>query len=221
MVNALKQLLSYFYPAFCVSCRVIINGCDALCISCFASLPRASVLRITLPKGTALAVHAVTHYEGVGAFLVAAKEGRNQEGARTLGRLLAQYVKAHALVYDVIVPVPLHWVRFLWRGYNQAALMARALVSEGAYISRSFCRMKKTKDQKHLSGAARRRNVAHAFGTGWFVSAHRVRQDIAGKHVLIVDDVYTTGSTVRELAAVIERFKPASITVLLGCRVLR
>ncbi len=91
---------------------------------------------------------------------------------------------------DVVVPVPLSRERLRERGYNQSALLARAL---GRRINRrvderSFCRIKNTEHQSRLTGDERRKNLIGAFKT---VDAHGVR----GRTVLLIDDVMTSGNT--------------------------
>lgn len=90
---------------------------------------------------------------------------------------------------DVIAPVPLHAARERERGYNQAALLARklGLDLQRPVVEDALMRTKPTAPQINLSAQERRDNVRGAFQT--------VNSSLAGKHILLVDDVYTTGST--------------------------
>lgn len=97
---------------------------------------------------------------------------------------------------DVIVPIPLHRARELERGYNQAWLLASSLAAcSGIPVVENgvFVRSVDTPHQTGLPSAQRRRNLAGAF-------AVRDPDALAGKHVLLVDDVMTSGSTVAECA---------------------
>jgi ComF family protein len=111
-----------------------------------------------------------------------------------LGRLFALWLKraADALIADadLIAPVPLHSGRLFRRRYNQAAEIARPLarLSGRPYLADSLIRHRDTGSQGGKSATGRRRNVAGAFEVR---HAHRV----AGKRVLLVDDVLTTGAT--------------------------
>jgi ComF family protein len=125
---------------------------------------------------------------------------------RAAGELLADA--------DVVVPVPLHRGRLLKRKYNQAAELARPLAaSAGArYLADTLRRARDTGSQAGRSGSARRRNVQGAFKV-----SHPGR--IAGKRVLIVDDVMTTGATVEACARALKRAGAVGVDVAVLARV--
>ena len=95
--------------------------------------------------------------------------------------------------YDYIVPVPLHSQRLKQRGLNQAALLARLLLAPGSgNLTRDLLlRVQQTKPQTGLNGVERRRNLKKAFA----VNTH---YRLAGARICLVDDVFTTGTTVSE-----------------------
>jgi ComF family protein len=93
---------------------------------------------------------------------------------------------------DALLPVPLHWLRHGVRGFNQATEICRALRGQvDLPISRNAYRHRATPQQSGSSARARRRNLRQAFS---------IRGRVTAKHVLIVDDVVTTGETCRQLA---------------------
>jgi ComF family protein len=116
---------------------------------------------------------------------------------------------------DVLVPVPLHPRRARERGYNQALLLARRL--ERAWgvpvAADALRRTVATQPQADLDAAARRRNVRDAF-------AVRSPELIAGRHVVLVDDVLTTGATAAECAMSLRRAGAATVGVLTVARAL-
>jgi ComF family protein len=118
---------------------------------------------------------------------------------RLLGQLLAGSILASGQALpDVLVPVPLHRGRLAERGYNQALEIARVVGRALALPVDPDCceRRLATLPQAALDVGARRRNIRGAFG---------VRASLAWRHLAILDDVVTTGSTVEELARVLRR----------------
>jgi ComF family protein len=119
-------------------------------------------------------------------------------GARLLGRafglLLRPSLARAAAEVDALVPVPLHRTRLRERGYNQARELARTLSRELRLpvLERGIERHERALSQTGQNARERRATMAHAF---------RVKRDLAGLRVAIVDDVVTTSATVNALAA--------------------
>jgi len=115
---------------------------------------------------------------------------------------------------DIIVPVPLHIKRLRERGFNQAVLLAKTFFPAEKEKLRVdlLIRHKQTLPQTGLDGAARRKNLKNAF---------RITDpdEVAGKNVLLIDDVYTTGTTVNECARMMRRASAADVQVFTLARV--
>ena len=114
--------------------------------------------------------------------------------AGILGQLLANHLKTEGVeLPECILPVPLHPLRLAMRGYNQALEIARPLsTSLGLPIETTLCkRARYTGPQARLSPIERKRNVHNAFA---------LNRNNKYRHIAIIDDVMTTGSTMRELA---------------------
>lgn len=127
---------------------------------------------------------------------------------RTLGALLAQALLAEEPgAAELIVPVPLHAARLRERGYNQAMELARPVGRRlGVPVQEAVQRIRATPGQAGLKAVERRRNVRGSF-------AVTAPSTVSGRRVAIVDDVFTTGATVTELAECLRRAGAASVTV--------
>ena len=110
--------------------------------------------------------------------------------------------------FDCVTPVPLHWRRRWQRGFNQADLLARRVAAHsGIPRTRLLRRLRSTASQASLSNTSRRRNVAAAF-------ACRRPDRAAGRKILLIDDVMTTGSTAAACALALKRAGAARVSLL-------
>ena len=107
---------------------------------------------------------------------------------------------------DAIVPIPLHWLRRLWRGYNQSWEAAVCLGNElGIPVRKYLRRTKKTQPQSTLNARERQKNLR-----GVFTATHNVE----GMKLLLLDDVFTTGATLTNAANTLLKAKAHSIAVI-------
>lgn len=160
--------------------------------------------------------HSLGEYQGrLREAVLRMKAGSGESLSEMMGRVLAEEL-GEALRrdrIDVVVPVPLHWRRVWTRGYNQAAAAARELAA-GLNLrceSRALVRIRHTPQQVHSSAAARRENVRGAF---WA----RRPASLAGKRILLVDDVMTTGSTAGEAARTLKGAGATAVIVAVLAR---
>ncbi len=133
--------------------------------------------------------------------------------------LLALFFTKHMLQslkgnkFDIIVPVPLHWRRLFWRQFNQSAelthLLSKALNKPKNCTS--LVRTKSTPSQGKKTRKERISNISDAF-------AWKNREDINKKHVLLVDDVFTTGATLQACCKVLKNHGAAKITTAVIAR---
>jgi ComF family protein len=127
---------------------------------------------------------------------------------KPLGNLMATYWQQHPMPADVVVPVPLHAIRLHERGYNQAALLARELTQQAGLTldERMLVRKRATAPQVKLSAKERRENVHDAF--------YCCDDGLAGKRVLLIDDVCTTGATLEACAIALHESGARSVQAL-------
>lgn len=119
---------------------------------------------------------------------------------------------------DIIMPVPLHFRRLLTRRYNQAAILAQRLGREVdiPVLVGGLKRIRHTPSQGHLKAGERAKNVKKAFSV-----PEKYREQIEGRTILLIDDVFTTGSTVGECAKVLKKSGAAKVYVLCIARVVK
>ena len=161
-----------------------------MCAGCHDDLPWIEAMQPAKPLYVAVAPLA---YEfPVDAAIKALKFRRRLWYGPALAQLACRYIDALPPDIDALLPVPLHWRRKWWRGFNQAHEIARPVARQlGVPLIDCVRRARATRPQSGLSAGERQRNVQGAFV---------VRGHCRARHVLIVDDVITTGVTIAQLA---------------------
>jgi len=185
------MLLDFFMPARCAGCGA--PGGE-LCPRCEARIATSQAI-VVGARGSTPPLVALGMYEGC---LRTALLSLKFRGARGMGMRLGRWIAGRLFwPFDLIVPVPLHAARLRERGYNQAAEIAKGIASasDRACVEDAIERVRATAPQSGLEARERLVNVADAFAAG------RRRNVVADRRVLIVDDVVTTGATVRASSA--------------------
>jgi len=204
--RAVYDVAGLFFPQLCPICRARSSEEFALCEACLAHLrqlksPLSDALkdRLKLPEGLIvmpLSVRAAFPYEDA-KVVQAIAVGKYREGPAGLGALARLW--AERLLEsqsfnqpDYVLAVPLHPKRLRERGYNQAELITKAFgkTLSVTVLPYALTRTRATVSQTTLSAAERQTNVA-----GAFVVAEKFKPLLHGKHVMVLDDVLTTGST--------------------------
>ena len=198
--------LDFLTGPLCRCCGMpfeIAPGADALCGACHADPPAYDRMRAAVAYGPIAR-----------ALALKLKYGRRPGIAHMMARHMRRYLPDDG--EWLMAPVPLHRWRIWRRGYNQSALMARALATEAGHMLALDLieRIRPTPVLRGLGPAGREKAVRGAF-------AIRNGAQIKGRSVILVDDVYTTGATVRACAKLLKRAGAAQVTVLCWARVVR
>lgn len=226
--SSAEIVLRSIYPRRCIICRRILpltleeylcGECHnkiewisgSVCESCGKPIPAygrcrsCNSMRIYYDKGYAVYVYKDEMRDAIHRFKYGGKGGF----ARFFGREMALFADLEDIpLTDLIVPVPIHSERQRKRGYNQSELLADIYCSiRGSESVRLLKRVKKTKPQSGLKKEDRIKNVRGVF------AINDCGIDIKGKSVLLIDDIYTTGSTVNECARVLKRAGAKSVYV--------
>ncbi|MCC7163168.1 MAG: ComF family protein [Anaerolineae bacterium] len=203
------RLLDLLFPSRCVNCG---RPGAALCADCLATIqpissptcprcgnplssPDAVCFDCRAHPKTITQIQSVCWHDEVARRAVhALKYKKRRDVAPELARFLVAKLAVSELDIDLITGVPLYPVRELERGYNQADLLAiHTANARGLAYKRVMRRTRATRDQIELDAAARRLNVKNALFAD--------EQQVAGKNVLLVDDVATTGATLEACAS--------------------
>jgi ComF family protein len=171
---------------------------------------------LTRPRAFARARAACLYDEASRDLILRFKHADRTDLARLFARWIGRAAADLLTEVDAVAPVPLHATRLLARRYNQAAEIARPLARAHrlAYLPDALVRARRTDTQGGKSGSGRRRNVAGAFE----VPSGRAKR-VAGKSILLVDDVLTTGATLEGCARALLKAGAARVDVAVVARV--
>jgi len=236
--GALGFALDFGLPPLCPACRGLVGDDGGLCAACWAQLsfiappfcerlgtpfgydPGRGVLSteaVANPPAFARARAAVRYDDIASALVHALKYGDRLDLAPTMGRWMARAGGELTDGADALVPVPLHWRRLWARRFNQAAALARAISQSCGVpvLDDALKRIRATPQQVGLKRADRATNVQGAFGVPDARSAA-----VAGRRLVLVDDVLTSGATVDACARALLRAGAAKVDVLVFARVV-
>ncbi|MBX3594550.1 MAG: ComF family protein [Sphingomonas sp.] len=198
--------LTLIAPPWCAACNLPFDhdrGPDAWCAACLAEPPAHGGVRAAVAYGPVARSLALR-----------LKYGRRTGHAVTAARMMARLMPGDAAL---MVPVPLHRWRLWSRGFNQAALIARALSRlTGVPVEAELLRrVRATPVLRNLNGRGRRKAVAGAFAL-----APDARARLDGRHIVLIDDVHTSGATSDACVRLLRRAGAARVTILCWARVI-
>jgi len=234
--SVLHSVLDIALPRLCAACREPVEG-SGLCPICWSKLsfiarpycerlgipfaydPGPGILSmeaIADPPAYRRARAAVRFDEISRALVHALKYGDRLDLAPMMGRWMRHAGRELLAEADGLVAVPLHWRRLWTRRFNQSAMLATAIAAEsGVPLVGTLRRVKATAQQVGLTRTERAGNVQGAFRV-----PEEGRAMVAGRRLIVVDDVLTSGATVEGCARALLRAGAANVDVLIFARVV-
>lgn len=228
-----EAALRILYPPHCALCDTILTkGEDGCCSACAKKLPRVQAptcFRCGKPVGSWEAEYcddclrtrhwyeqgaaAVTYTGAMRRSVYRMKADNRRDYLDFYARLMAEVLKKYRYIWqpELLIPVPMHWKKRQKRGYNQSELLARKLSHlTGIPVDRTLIRcIRPHAAQKQLGRKARMKNLDGSF------ALQRSPEHL--QRVLLIDDVYTTGSTVDALARLLSEAGVPHIFFLVLC----
>ncbi len=227
MIRFLRDFISLFYPEVCLVCGEGLNSKEEfVCTMCMYKLPKTNyhtntdnpLAKVFWGRVEVNAVAAYCHYQKGNSVQDLVHElkynGKKQLGTY-LGKWYGNDLKESPLFnkVDAIVYIPLHPTKLKKRGYNQSALFAEGLAQSMVVpvLHGALSRVKNTDTQTRKSRIERWANVEGIFKVD-------KPEELINKHVLLVDDIITTGATIEACAVELLKANPASISIAsIGC----
>lgn len=228
--------LDVLIPAQCLGCETIVDAPGALCASCWPKLrfidrpycdacgvpfdfdvgagalcPSCVRDRPEYERGRS----AVVYDDGSRGLILGLKHGDRTDTVRAFARWMARAGSELLADADVLVPVPLHWTRLFKRRYNQSALIAYALGKlTGVDVAPDLLiRSRRTPPLGSLGASQRLATMRNV------IAMHpRRRRDLSGCRVVLIDDVHTTGSTLRSCSRTLLKAGAGAVDVLTVAR---
>jgi ComF family protein len=218
------KIANILSPPACAYCCDRLSERSVLCALCTdriwsvapQSVPLAQ-LQDLAKQGLeipAVMIHAIGLYQEPLKSLILSKRYGDRVASKQLGELLWRHTPLSQMPCDVLIPIPLHWRRYAYRGFNQAEVMAQQVAHyNGATVAPALTRIRHTAYQSGLVLQERKANVQAAFAlNNQFL--------LEGKRIVLIDDLITTGATMTEAVKVLLQTRPASITAVVAARVM-
>ena len=205
--------LDIFFPPICLNCKSYLEHFERdnlVCDKCFRAI---RIYKTVFPLGRDITLMAATSYEEptVKELIHYFKYKRFLKAQSPLGKILINYVEELNLKSGghLIVPIPLHHSKERQRGFNQSEVLAGIVAKYLELpVSKLLTRAKKTKSQIDLPQELRTENMKDAF------QINKSELPLTNQSVILVDDVYTSGATVREAAKILRKAGVKEIKVL-------
>lgn len=215
------ELLDMVYPRYCVGCDALLEQDEVLCTSCMDELPYTGFFGQDSNPVKEI-FYGRTDIEHAGSLLFYTKDSlvqrllfdlkyrQNKKAGKLFGYLLARTLQKTTWIkkIDLLVPMPVHKKKALERGYNQAAIIAGEVAAQ-LHIpmnENAVVKAVHTDTQTHKTREDRWASMQHVFEI-------KAAGDLQGRHVLLIDDVLTTGATLEVCGSELLKVKDLKLSV--------
>ena len=214
--NILHNFLLLLASKECLICKEINQSSNALCFSCWSEIKFISYdHNININLNDDFEHIAVMNYNHIAEKLVSSLKYYDQyEYAKVIAQFIYYYLKMNNISYDIIIPVPLSRKKLWQRKFNHMVLIAKEIVklgkndknNHGKLLVNYLLKTKDTVPQVSLTKQQREHNLR-----GKFALNHKMTAQVKDKVILLLDDVMTTGSTLKESRKTLELGSPKKI----------
>ena len=220
LLELYHTVIHFFLPHFCLICTTTkIESRDLICENCWKSLPVADppdkiVMRLKNKlSGECFFSNAISLWQfspETQTIIHYLKYRSFGKIAEKIGKKMAETLTEFNLPFEnvIMVPIPLHKTRIRERGYNQSALLCKAIATETGFIvdERVLKRVRYTQSQTKLNEIARQKNMQNAFTV-------TDKEKITDKTIILVDDVITTGATMNACARELKKYGAKTVFI--------
>ncbi len=221
-MSIFNYLVDLFYPKICLICgESLVNDENQICLKCFSNIPKTNfhlqqdnpVEKRFWGKVPLVAASSYFYFQKGSDFQKLIHELKYR-GNQTIGEVMGKFAGVDLLraenfqQVDVIIPVPLHRNKEAKRGYNQSYVICKGLaeIMEKPLLAHNLVRTEERSTQTKKSVFERFENTQGIFSL-------KNPDELEGKHILLVDDVLTTGSTLEACVQALQQVKDVKVSV--------
>ena len=196
--NNCRKKMNFIPDNFCYGCGGELDGALAICSKCLKEKKRNFLKAISIMPYQQFNRELILSY----------KHGKKIELARFFAHHAANKLRRLDIEFDLVVAIPLHWVKKHQRGFNQSEILAQLIAQnlDKEFSNSALKRPKKAQQQKQLNSVERHKNLRNAFKANSKI--------VSDKTILLVDDVFTTGATVDNAARILKKSGATTVYVL-------
>ena len=212
-----KFLINIIAPPFCLFCNKDLLKRQHLCRDCLLQMTPIVPYDFFISRSKIVRIYAASAYKNPLKKLLLAKHQGNASLTHALGSIISDQIILKHLDFDVLVPIPLHWSRYAARGFNQADIIAQQIAQKtGKPVHNLLKRKIKTEYQSRLKIEDREDNLENAFEVN-----QKYKDFITDKKILFIDDLFTTGSTIKAAFKALLVYKPEKVDAFVACRAFK